>query len=130
MYSTRLDRDRCLDFQPSVEPAELWAQKGTRFVDNDPVLEQPIYDSRPGSMPWQRFTPESKLELLDYYPMFTGRCPCCEIPFEMKKPPLVHWDCTRCGWVDYCVSARTDINIVAQTPPGRLTGLFTKVMHA
>ncbi|MBD1889894.1 hypothetical protein [Coleofasciculus sp. FACHB-SPT9] len=32
--------DRRLDFQPSVEPLELWAQKGMRFVNDDPVLEQ------------------------------------------------------------------------------------------
>ncbi|MBD1930365.1 hypothetical protein H6F79_00690 [Trichocoleus sp. FACHB-69] len=94
------------------------------------MLEQPTYGGRPVDISWQRFTPELKLEVLDYHPMFTDRSPCCEMPFEMKKPPLVHWDCTRCRWVDYCVSARTDINIVDQTPPGRLMGLSTKVMHA
>ncbi|MBD1935298.1 MULTISPECIES: hypothetical protein [Cyanophyceae] len=44
-------------------------QKGTRFVDDDPVLEQPTYDGTV-PMPRQRFTPEAKLELLDYHPMF------------------------------------------------------------
>ncbi|MBD1903466.1 hypothetical protein NDI44_25915 [Trichocoleus sp. DQ-A3] len=51
------------------------------------------YDGRPVPMLEQRFTPEAKLEVLDYHPMFRGRCPCCKMPFEMKKPPLVDWDC-------------------------------------
>ncbi|MBD1833282.1 hypothetical protein H6F61_11465 [Cyanobacteria bacterium FACHB-472] len=62
-------RDRCLDFQPSVEPHQLWGQKGIRFADDDPVLEQPTYGGRPVAMPRQRFTPEPKLELLDYHPI-------------------------------------------------------------
>ena len=118
VHPTRPDSDRCLDFRPSylvklefgapnssftryldfqayVEPLEMSVEKGTRFVDDDPVLEQPTYDGRPVAMPWQRFTPESK----HYHPMFTGRCPCCEMPFEMKTPSLVHRDCTRRGWV-------------------------------
>ncbi|MBD1899467.1 hypothetical protein NDI44_24715 [Trichocoleus sp. DQ-A3] len=58
-----------------------------------PISCRTTYDGRPVPMLEQRFTPEAKLELLDYHPMFTGRCPCCEMPFEMKKPPFVHWDC-------------------------------------
>ena len=90
---------RYLDFQPSVEPPEMSVQKGTTFVDDDPV-EQPTYDGRPVSMPRQRFTPEAKLELLDYHPMFTGRCPQCEMPFPKYETPPVHWDCSTCGWMD------------------------------
>ncbi|MEP0810005.1 hypothetical protein [Coleofasciculus sp. FACHB-SPT9] len=89
-----------LDFQPSVEPPEMSVQKGMRFVNEDLVLDQPTYDGRPVPTPRQRFTPEAKLELLDYHPMFTGRCPSCEMPFERKTPPLVHWDCSQCEWVD------------------------------
>ncbi len=86
-------RDRCLDFQPSVKPLELWAPEGTRFVNGDLVLERPTYDGEPVPMLEQRFTLEEKLELLDYHPMFTGKCPSCEMPFEMKNLPSVHWDC-------------------------------------
>ncbi|MEP0798239.1 hypothetical protein NDI44_27315 [Trichocoleus sp. DQ-A3] len=78
----------------------MWAPKGTRFVNGDLVLERPTYISELFTTPRQRFTPEEKLELLDYHPLFTGRCPCCEMPFEMKKPPSVHWDCSMCGWRD------------------------------
>ncbi len=67
-------------------------QKGTRFVDDDPVLAT-TYDGRPVPMLEQRFTPEAKLKLLDDHPMLTSRCPYCEMPFEMKKPRLVHWNC-------------------------------------
>ncbi|MEP0755198.1 hypothetical protein NDA03_23560 [Trichocoleus sp. Lan] len=103
MHPTGPNSDRCLDFRPAAEleePDELWAPPGTRFVNADLLLERPTYDGEPVPMLEQRFTPAEKLELLDYHPMFTGRCPCCEMPFEMKKPPSVHWDCSRCGWVD------------------------------
>ncbi|MEP0755204.1 hypothetical protein NDA03_23590 [Trichocoleus sp. Lan] len=79
---------------------EWWAPEGTRFVGGDLVLKRPTYDGEPVPRPRQRFTPESKLELLDYHPMFTGKCPRCKMPFEVKKPPSVNWDCSRCGWVD------------------------------
>ncbi|WP_339380901.1 hypothetical protein [Coleofasciculus sp. FACHB-125] len=59
---------RYLDFQPSVEPPEMSVQKGMRFVDEDLVLDQPAYHGRPVPMLEQRFTPEAKLELLDYHP--------------------------------------------------------------
>ncbi len=76
-----------------------------RFVDDNPVLERPTYDGEPVPMPRQRFTLEEKLELLDYHPLFTGRCPHCEMPFEVKNPPSVHWDCNHCEWADDSVGA-------------------------
>ena len=45
-------------------------------------------------------TDEEKLALLDWHPMFTGRCPNCEMPLHQTDPPRVHWDCEHCGWVD------------------------------
>ncbi|MBD1903889.1 hypothetical protein H6F83_28785 [Coleofasciculus sp. FACHB-125] len=100
VHPTEPYSDRCLDFRPAAEPEELWAPEGTRFIDGELVLERPTYDGEPIPMLEQRFTPEEKLELLDSHPMFTGRCPYCEMPFEMKKPPSVHWDCSTCGWRD------------------------------
>ncbi|MBD1889484.1 hypothetical protein [Coleofasciculus sp. FACHB-SPT9] len=100
VHPTGPDSDRCLDFRPAAEPPELWAPPGTRFVDNELVLEQPTYDGEPVPVPRQRFTPEEKLELLDYHPLFTGRCPHCEMPFDMNNLPPVHWDCAHCGWID------------------------------
>ncbi|MBD1835402.1 hypothetical protein H6F61_22630 [Cyanobacteria bacterium FACHB-472] len=92
--------DCCLDFRPTAESGELWEPKGAKYIHDKLELEQPTYDGEPVPMPRQRFTPEEKLELLDYHPMFTGRCPYCEMPFDMKKPPSVHWDCKQCGWLD------------------------------
>ena len=48
----------------------------------------------------QRWTPEQQLELLDTHPLFTGRCPRCEITYPQYETPSVHWDCSACGWMD------------------------------
>ena len=62
--------------------------------------EPATYDGYPIVTPIQRWTTVQKLELLDTHPMFTGRCPNCEIPMLQTEPPRLHWDCERCGWVD------------------------------
>lgn len=36
--------------------------------------------------------------LLDWHPLFTGRCPDCGA--QMEDPGLPHWDCKHCGWCD------------------------------
>ncbi|MEW5858118.1 MAG: hypothetical protein AB1861_12155 [Cyanobacteriota bacterium] len=87
LHLTGPDSDHCLDFRPTAELEEVWAPEETRFVHGDLLLEQPTYDGEPVPMPRQRFTVEEKLELLDYHPMFTSRCPCCEMPFKMKNLP-------------------------------------------
>lgn len=45
-------------------------------------------------------TTEEQLGLLDTHPLFTGRCPNCEMPIRQTEPPRVHWDCDECGWMD------------------------------
>ncbi|MEW6496464.1 MAG: hypothetical protein AB1589_28660 [Cyanobacteriota bacterium] len=103
VHPTGPDSDRCLDFRPPAEPEEpeeAWAPERTKFVNGELMPERPIYDGEPVPTPRQRFTPESKLELLDYHPMFTGRCPQCEMPFPKYKTPPIHWDCPQCGWRD------------------------------
>ena len=47
-----------------------------------------------------RLSLEQKLELLDWHPIFTGRCPNCEMPIRLQSPPQVHWDCEACAWKD------------------------------
>jgi hypothetical protein len=41
-----------------------------------------------------------QLELLDTHPLFTGRCPQCEMTYPKYEQPPVHWDCPECGWMD------------------------------
>lgn len=53
--------------------------------------------------PRQRWTTEEKLELLDTHPIFTGRCPECEMPYPKDYRPAVHWDCPFCDWKDETV---------------------------
>lgn len=45
--------------------------------------------------PVQRWTDAEKLELLDWHPMFTNRCPRCETPI-LRSP----WKCGHCEWSD------------------------------
>lgn len=50
--------------------------------------------------PEQHWNREEQADLLDWHPMFTGRCPECELPIGQTDLPQVHWDCSECGWKD------------------------------
>ncbi|MBD2098475.1 hypothetical protein H6F90_25725 [Trichocoleus sp. FACHB-591] len=80
----------CLDFQrdPMAKPEELWEPEGASYYNGELVVT-----------PQQRWSRLEKLALLDTHPLFTGRCPQCEIsiPYEDLK---VHWDCPLCDWKD------------------------------
>lgn len=73
---------------PNVEPEELWEPEGASYYNGELIVQ-----------PYQRWTPEEQLELLDTHPMFTGRCPQCGAEFERDYTARVHWDC-KCGWLD------------------------------
>lgn len=117
------DADTCPDFSPNPE------LEGKRFVDFVSLLQQSRenftssesfsnpFDLKPDQDLWepegvtyyagelilqpqQRWTPQEQLDLLDTHPLFTGRCPLCEMPFpQNKNSSPVHWDCL-CGWMD------------------------------
>ncbi|NEZ65156.1 hypothetical protein D0962_20660 [Leptolyngbyaceae cyanobacterium CCMR0082] len=59
----------------------------------------PTYNGEVIPSPVVRHTLEQQLALLNWHPVFTGRCPRCEMPLLQTKPPRVHWDCS-CGWMD------------------------------
>ncbi|NEQ54410.1 MAG: hypothetical protein F6K11_30485 [Leptolyngbya sp. SIO3F4] len=50
--------------------------------------------------PVVRYTLEQQFALLDWHPLFTGRCPNCEITMQQTTPPRIYWDCAACGWAD------------------------------
>jgi hypothetical protein len=81
----------CIDFRedPDAEPEELWEPEGASYYNGELILQ-----------PRQRWTPEQQLELLDTHPLFTGRCPRCEMTYPQYETPPVHWDCSECGWMD------------------------------
>ncbi|MEG3941921.1 MULTISPECIES: hypothetical protein [unclassified Microcoleus] len=60
----------CIDFRenPDAEPDELWEPEGASYYSGELILQPP-----------QRWTLEQQLELLDTHPLFTGRCPQCEM---------------------------------------------------
>jgi hypothetical protein len=70
----------------------LWEPEGATYYNGELILQ-----------PQQRWTPEQQLELLDTHPLFTGRCPQCEMTYPQYETPPVHWDCSACGWMDDAV---------------------------
>lgn len=66
---------------------EPWEPQGATYegdelvIDRDPVKEL-----------------VRRQNLLNWHPLFTGRCPECEMP--ISDPGVPHWDCPECGWID------------------------------
>ncbi|MFB2920259.1 MULTISPECIES: hypothetical protein [Aerosakkonema] len=74
----------------------------SKLVDGELVLENDIayYNGEAMRPPQQHWTAAKKLELLDTHPLFTNRCPQCEMPYPSDYKPLAHWDCPYCDWKD------------------------------
>ncbi|WP_017711153.1 hypothetical protein [Prochlorothrix hollandica] len=73
----------CADYQQGELPlAVAWASQGTTPEDD------------PSGDPVQ--VAQRRQHLLDWHPLFTGRCPECEMP--IADPGVPHWDCSHCGW--------------------------------
>lgn len=86
--------DRCLDFAidptlSDLEDLQQWEPVGASYYNGELILQ-----------PQQRFDLEEKLMMLDWHPLFTGRCPNCDRPIHQTEPLRVHWDCQACGWKD------------------------------
>jgi hypothetical protein len=84
--------DRCLDFAidptlADLEELQQWEPVGANYYNSELVVQPP------------QLGLQQQLDLLDWHPIFTGRCPNCErsIAFEASR---LHWDCASCGWVD------------------------------
>lgn len=77
----------CPDYEAQDErPLEQdWTPDGAHYDGDDLVVD--TVDA------WQQ---EQRLFLLDWHPLFTGRCPECEHPI----PGPIHYDCDHCGWKD------------------------------
>ncbi|MEH1945312.1 MAG: hypothetical protein V7L01_34570 [Nostoc sp.] len=88
-----VEGESCLDFRldPNAKAEELWQPEGASYYNSELILQ-----------PQQRWTQQQKLELLDWHPMFTGRCPQCSAEFDRDWSARVHWDCQNpeCGWMD------------------------------
>jgi hypothetical protein len=91
VHPTGPNTDTCPDFRedPNTASEELWEPEGASYYNGELILQ-----------PRQRWTPEQQLELLDTHPLFTGRCPRCEMTYPKYETPPVHWDCSECGWMD------------------------------
>jgi len=74
------------DLEPN---RELWEPAGASYYNGELVIQ-----------PQQRWTTEEQLELLDWHPMFTGKCPRYGALFDRDYTARVHYDCPVCGWMD------------------------------
>lgn len=86
-----VESNQCPDYAPdlTLEPEDLWEPVGAAYYNGELILQ-----------PQPRWDQMQQLALLDWHPLFTGRCPHCEIPIPATDPPPVHWDCVVCGWKD------------------------------
>lgn len=109
VHPTGVESDRCLDFrEDNTRRWEQFLALDWVAVSEDGHGEQwepegASYDGELILTPEQRWNQEEQAELLDWHPMFTGRCPECERPMIQTDPPRVHWDCSECGWKDETV---------------------------
>ncbi|MBH8554231.1 hypothetical protein I8751_18045 [Nostocaceae cyanobacterium CENA357] len=89
-YSAFLSRNDSKNIRedPTTELVELWQPEGASYYNGKLILQ-----------PQQRWTPEQELELLEWHPMFTSRCPQCGYEFDRDYTSLVHWDRAECGWM-------------------------------
>lgn len=80
---------------------DVWYPEGAKFLNGELVMnrDRSFYNGEEIVQPQKRWTREEMLNLLDYHPIFTNRCPSCEMPFPRFEKPPVHWDCS-CGWKD------------------------------
>lgn len=88
-----VEGDRCFDFRkdPNAQVEELWQPEGATYYNGELILQ-----------PRPRWTQEQQLELLDWHPLFTGKCPKCGAEYERDCTSRVHWDCpnSECDWID------------------------------
>lgn len=63
-------------------------------------LESGYYGGDWIPQPSKRIPQEQQLALLDWHPLFMGRCPSCEVIILQTTPSQPHWDCCECGWMD------------------------------
>ena len=85
------------DLDPDLEQ---WEPEGARFVGGKLILERvseaheqencSFYNGEEIVQAQQLWTREEMLELLDSHPLFTNRCPNCEMPFPRFEKPLIH----------------------------------------
>ncbi len=108
----------CMDFREDPNKKEIveevWSPEGYTFDRNGDL--QPVtnndddkhpdgytfgyYDGELFVTKPSPYTKEELLQLIDYHPIFTGVCPQCKHKFDKKNPPLIHWDCPVCDWMD------------------------------
>ena len=99
------DSQSTIDNPFTPEPTENWSPTGTRFLNGQLVIHEDensasYYNGEVIKQPRKRWTPAEQLELLDFHPIFTGRCPQCEMPYPEDYCSSVHWDCPWCKWKD------------------------------
>ncbi|MEC4816472.1 MAG: hypothetical protein SAK29_24875 [Scytonema sp. PMC 1069.18] len=88
-----------------IKTEEQWEPEGARYICGELVIEREdiseasFYNGEEIVQPRQKWSQQEQLELLDWHPIFMGRCPNCGAEFDRDYMARVHWDCP-CGWKD------------------------------
>ncbi|AFZ27262.1 hypothetical protein Cylst_5228 [Cylindrospermum stagnale PCC 7417] len=95
-----VEGNNCMDFRkdPNADK-EQWEPEGARYINDELVPNRSFYNGEEIIQPHGRWTPQEQLELIDWHPIFTGKCPQCGTAFNRDYVSRVHWDC-ECGWMD------------------------------
>ena len=90
VHPSGVEAGNCIDFRedPNAELQEQWQPEGASYYNGQLIVQPPP------------ITPERQLELLEWHPIFTGKCPQCGSEFDRDYVSRVHWDCVECGWMD------------------------------
>lgn len=114
VHPSGVKQDQCLDFREDETAARRWKEfLGLDWVskvgpENENLWhnslgqqeseESSYYNGESITSSKQQWSREQQAHLLDWHPIFTGRCPDCEMP--MKQPDLKRdWICSNCDWV-------------------------------
>jgi hypothetical protein len=91
IHPSGVQTENCPDFRanPNIQSEELWTPEGYYWYGEELI---PYKRSR--------LTQEDRLQIAKTHPFFTGICSKCGYNFDLNNPPLVHWDCPQCGWID------------------------------
>lgn len=123
IHPTGVEGDSCLDFRPDpeLEGKHFRDFLGVRsrqqddepysnpcdYLDDNEELWEPAtasyYNGELILQPQQHWTREEQLELLNWHPLFTRKCPQCGALFDRDYSACcIHWDCPNpeCGWID------------------------------
>jgi hypothetical protein len=70
-----------------------------------------LYNDEWIATPHRRLTQAEQMQLLDWHPIFLGRCPHCETPIATPDDAQSHWNCHYCDWTLARLADHIDLSL-------------------